>query len=101
MGTQTMVSYFCKTTGIKAPPPNALDAWGEGWVFPTNDLLEMCGDDDDETKALIDETIVYMDDNGLTYARPSSLVNVARTIANGQHAGQAEEARILELISNG
>jgi hypothetical protein len=82
-GTQEVLNHFVDCTDILPPPHDQLDKWREWWILPLNSLLDMCQDDTEKTTTLIDEALRHMDENGLTYARPGSLVNVARTLVNG------------------
>lgn len=81
--TARVLKHFCNKTDIQPPPQHAQDKWRLKWIFPLNELLEMSGDDVNQTAVLIDQTIAYMQHNGLTYSQPASLVNVARRLNNG------------------
>lgn len=78
--TGDIMDYFLRRVdGAALPDPDNEAAW-ERWIPSANRLLDFCADDVQETKRLIDQTLDYMDENGLTYSTPASLINVARTV---------------------
>lgn len=77
--TEQALTVFCQETGINAPRHRRRTEWADGWIHPLNELLGMVGDDVPALQQLVQAAAAHMAANGLTVARPASLVNVARS----------------------
>lgn len=79
--TGEVMSYFLgKVSGSRLPSKDAPPSVWDQWIPASNTLLDYCGDNVSETLTLIDQTIDYMDEEGLAYSTPGSLVNTARMV---------------------
>lgn len=90
-GIVDVMEVFSERSGVPIPDLfQSTDFTKTKWVLPANQIMLLMGDNPEEAVWLVNTTMDYFEKNGLTYANPGSLVNVARTLKDKRGSRQLD-----------